>query len=145
MSTDHASTQLQKIIDELADACWVKPFRIKDIPSLISRSGGLYQLAVYKYARLILDGKSAKKESIEELKRKIMEREKGLYGSVDTQRSRRYYDNILTEFRYNYRLLNGNFDKALIQTTEMMDCSEEDVHTAIEVEGRGLLQSYAES
>jgi dsDNA-specific endonuclease/ATPase MutS2 len=144
MNIDQDLVQLQEVIDELAAACEIKPFQIKDIPSLINKSGGLYQSAIYKYAQLILDGKSTKEEAIEALKRTITEMEKEFYEKADPQRSSRYYDNILAEFRYNYKLCKGDFNKAVNYTVEMMDCAEEDVHMAIEIYGRGLLRSYQE-
>jgi dsDNA-specific endonuclease/ATPase MutS2 len=144
MNLDQDLVQLQEVIDELAMACEIKPFQIKDIPSLINKSGGFYQSAIYTYARLILDGKSTKMEAIEELKRTIIEKEKEFYEKVDSQRSSRYYDNILAEFRYNYKLCKGDFNKAVHYTVEMMDCAEEDVHRAIEIYGRGLFRSYQE-
>lgn len=144
MNTDQISIHLQEIVDELVAACAIKPFQIKEISSLINKASGLYQLTIYNYARLILDGKANKKESIAQLKRKIAEREKELQGETNPSKGSKYYDNILAEFRYNYKLCNGDFNKAVDQTVEMMDCSSEDVHTAIEVQGRGLLLDYQE-
>jgi len=145
MGEDQASVQLQKVVDELAAVCGVKPFQVKDIPFLIHKPCGHYQMAVYNHARLILEGKSNKAESINQLKGKIAKREKELRGKTSSQKSNKYYDNILAEFRYNYKLYDNDFNKALNQTVEMMDCAEEDVHNAIEVQGRGLLWNYQES